>query len=434
MMNLKADNFKYFLPFLLVAIFVLRLAYGLCSEFWFPDELQIYLIGLKFYATGHFPYYGPDVVYTASQIPGALQGLLVGLPFYLLKIPEAPYILLNILSFGALCLFAMYLQKRFTETPKWFIWVWLMTCPWTMNFSTHIYNPSYLLFGAVLFFIGFFEAVPKLSIGFLKPWLAFLLMGFALFWVCQLHMSWVLYLPFILTAFWFSFRKNKIVVITFIVGCLISASVLIPTFVRYGLQSGGGSTSENIIINFSNAKEIFTVLLRYVSFATNEIPRFIDTDGGTKLQFFKDYFPAAPFILFAIVMGFLQVAYLIFAFFRKSPKSDFLWVKWIAFIAMLITYFSFFFSVKGPSSHTFYVLFPLVMFYSFYCWEPLFRKKWFTILMAVMLVSGLITNITLAYHNYHLKSMYKNRELPLKAIQEKDYHVLGERRASDKNP
>lgn len=433
MMNLKADKFKYYLPFLLLAIFVLRLAYGLCSEFWFPDELQIYLIGLKFYTTGNLPYYGPDVVYTGSQIPGALQGLLVGLPFFLLKIPEAPYIFLNILSFGVLCLFAVYLQKRFTETPGWFIWIWLMTCPWTMNFSTHIFNPSYVLFGAVLFFIGFFEAIPKLHIGFIKPWLSFLLMGFSLFWICQLHMSWVLLLPFIVTAFWFSFRKNKMVVITFIVGCLIAASVLIPTFVRYGLQSGGGGTSENIALNISNVKEIFTVLLRYVSFATNEIPRFIDTDGGSKVQFFKDYFLAAPFILFAILMGFLQVAYLIFAFFRKNPKSDFLWIKWIAFIAMLITYFSFFFSVKGPSSHTFYVLFPLVMFYSFYCWEPLFRKKWFTILMAVMLVSGLVTNITLAYHNFYLKSMYKNRELPLKAIQQKDYHVLGERRASDKN-
>lgn len=418
----------------LLLLFALRLAYGLCSEFWFPDELQVYLIGLKFYTTGHFPYFGPDVVYTSSQIPGALQGLLVGLPFYLLKIPEAPYVFLNLLSMSALCLFAVYIKKRFAETPAWFIWIWLLTCPWTMNFSTHILNPSYVLFGAVLFFIGFFEALPKLSIGFLKPWLAFFLMGFALFWVYQLHMSWILLVPFIVAAFWFSFRKNKIGVLTFVLGCLLSASTLIPTFLAYGIHAGSGNTSENIVFNFSNAKEILTVLLRYLSFASNEIPRFIDTDGGSKVQFFRDYLPAAPFILFAILMGFLQVAYLIIAFFRKNPKREFFWVKWITFIAMMITYLSFFFSVKGPSSHTFYVLFPLVMFYSFYCWQPLFRKKWFTILMAVMLFSTIVTNITLAYHNYHLKSMYTSRELPLKAIQEKDYHILGERRASDKNP
>ncbi|HNW69482.1 MAG TPA: hypothetical protein PKI01_03705 [Bacteroidales bacterium] len=418
----------------LLLLFALRLGYGLCSEFWFPDELQVYLIGLKFYTTGHFPYFGPDVVYTSSQIPGALLGLLVGLPFYLLKIPEAPYIFLNLLSMSVLCFFAVYIQKRFTETPAWFIWIWLLTCPWAMNFSTHVLNPSYVLFGAVLFFIGFFEAIPKLSIGFLKPWLAFFLMGFALFWVYQLHMSWILLLPFIVAAFWFSFRKNKIGALTFVLGCLFSASTLIPTFLAYGLHAGSGNTSDNIVFNISNAKEILTVLLRYLSFASNEIPRFIDTDGGSKVQFFRDYLPAAPFMLFAILMGFLQVAYLIIAFFRKNPKSEFAWVKWITFIAMIITYLSFFFSVKGPSSHTFYVLFPLVMFYSFYCWQPLFRKKWFTVLMAVMLFSTVVTNGTLAYHNFHLKSMYKNRELPLKAIQEKDYHILGERRASDKNP
>jgi len=303
-----------------------------------------------------------------------------------------------------------------------------------MNISTHIFNPSYVLFGSVLFFIGFFESLPKLSIGFIKPWFAFFLMGFSLFWVYQLHMSWILLVPFIFTAFWFAFRKNKIIVITFFVGCLVSASALIPTFLFYGMNSGSGGTSGNIVFNISNAKEIITVFLRYLSFASNEIPRFIDTDGASKILFFKDYYLAAPFILFVIVLGFLQVLFLIIGFFRKNTITGFRWVKWITFLAFLMTYFSFFFSVKGPSSHTFYVLFPLVMFYSFYCWQPLFRKKWFTILMAVMLCSGIITNVTLAYHNYHLKSMYKNRALPLKAIQEKNFHLLGERRPTDRNP
>ncbi|HOY31162.1 MAG TPA: hypothetical protein PKW80_04720 [Bacteroidales bacterium] len=433
-MNRISAKISYSWPALLLFLFLLRLAYGLCSEFWFPDELQVYLIGLKYYATGNFPYFGPDVVYTETQIPGGLQGLLVGLPFHILNIPEAPFILLNILSFSVLCLLAVYLRKKFPEIPVWFTWVWLLTCPWTMNFSTHVLNPSYVLFGAVLFFIGFFEVVPGLGIGFIKIRLAFLMMGFALFWIFQLHMSWVLLIPFILAAFWFSFKKNKMVLLTFIIGCLISASTLIPTLVVYGFHFGDGSASENIVFNFSNAKEIIALLFRYISFAANEIPRFIDTDGESKIRFFMDYWPAAPFIIFVILIGFLQTGYLIIAFFRRNPKSDFIWVRWLAFSAMIYTYLSFLFSVKGPSSHTFYVLFPLVMIYSFYCWEPLFRKRWFTVIMAVMLLSGIITNITLAVHNYHLKSMYKNRELPLKAIQEKDYHVLGERRSFDKNP
>src|SRR5437867_3701780 len=113
--------------------FLFRLAFGLCSPLWTAseDEKQIYLIGLKFFTTRSWPWFGPDVTNTI-QIPGALQGLLVGLPFYLLPIPEAPYILLNVLSFSSLCLLAWYLARRLPEVPAWLIWSWLLTSPWTM--------------------------------------------------------------------------------------------------------------------------------------------------------------------------------------------------------------------------------------------------------------------------------------------------------------
>ncbi|MCK9613415.1 MAG: hypothetical protein PHR81_06735 [Bacteroidales bacterium] len=417
----------------LIFLFALRLAYGLCSEFWFEDELQVYLIGLRYYTTGVFPYFGPDIVYTATQIPGALLGLLVGLPFFLVQIPEAPYILLNLLSFAVLCLFGAYLQKKFTETPSWFLWIWIMTCPWVMNLSTHVFNPSYVLFGSVLFFIGFFEAVRSLRIGFVKIPLAFFMMGFALFWVYQLHMSWVLLVPFVFYAFWKSFFENKLSVPAFFAGCLLPALLLLPAYFKFGFHEGGGLAS-NVEFNFSNVKEFFTLMLRYLSLASNEIPRFIDTDGASRLCFFRDYLYAVPFLLFAILSGFLQVAYMLISFFMRNPVKGFRQVKWILFFTLMFTWFSFFFSVKGPSSHTFYVLFPLVMLYSFYCWQPLFRKKWFGILMMLMLFSGIVTNITLAYHNYHVKSLYKKRELPRKAIQQKNYHILGERRASERNP
>src|SRR2546422_8495415 len=89
----------------LVSAFLFRLAFGLCSPLWTAseDEKQIYLIGLKFFTTRSWPWFGPDVT-NAIQIPGALQGLLVGLPFYVLPIPEGPYIFLNVLSFASLCL------------------------------------------------------------------------------------------------------------------------------------------------------------------------------------------------------------------------------------------------------------------------------------------------------------------------------------------
>ncbi len=76
----------------LVLAFLLRLAFGVTSDFWGDDEHQIYLIGLKFFTTGVWPDFGPDVVYTQTQVPGGLQGLLIAGPLWLVQQPEAPYV------------------------------------------------------------------------------------------------------------------------------------------------------------------------------------------------------------------------------------------------------------------------------------------------------------------------------------------------------
>src|SRR5918993_4276800 len=129
----------------LAALFIGRLAFGLTSEFWSEDETQIYLMGLRYYATGEWPYFGPDVVWTRTGIAGALQPLLVGLPLRLAPIPEAPFVLLNVLSFAALSALAWYICRRLASLPRWLVWGWVMTAPWTLQFSTHVNNPSYVL-------------------------------------------------------------------------------------------------------------------------------------------------------------------------------------------------------------------------------------------------------------------------------------------------
>ena len=136
--------------FLAVA-FVLRLAFGLAFDFWGDDEFQIYLIGLKYYTTGAWPLYGPDVVYTETRLPGGMQGLLVGGPFWIAPWPEAPYILLNALSLGALALLAWYIGRRLPDLPRWFLWIWVFFSPWTLDISAHIINTSYAILGAIVF-------------------------------------------------------------------------------------------------------------------------------------------------------------------------------------------------------------------------------------------------------------------------------------------
>src|SRR2546428_13542219 len=74
------DSIRKWAPVLIVALFAFRLLYGLSSEFFFEDETQILPMGFRYYATGQWPYFGPDVVWSKSEIPGALQPGLVGAP------------------------------------------------------------------------------------------------------------------------------------------------------------------------------------------------------------------------------------------------------------------------------------------------------------------------------------------------------------------
>ncbi|HEV8233166.1 MAG TPA: hypothetical protein VGP84_01165, partial [Gemmatimonadaceae bacterium] len=156
-------------PLLLAACFAFRLLFGLSREFFFEDETQIFLLGFRYYATGDWPFFGPDVVWTRSEIPGALQALLVGLPLRVLAIPESPFVLLNLLSFAAVCALAWYACKLRPAAPRWLIWGWFLTVPWTIQFSAHLINTSYILAPAILFFLGFFEVTPRLTLRLIPP-------------------------------------------------------------------------------------------------------------------------------------------------------------------------------------------------------------------------------------------------------------------------
>src|SRR5258708_11952160 len=231
----------------LSAVFVFRLAFGLSRPFFYEDETQIFLLGLRYHATGHWPSFGPDVVWTRSEIPGALQALLVGIPLNLLPIPEAPFILMNLLSFAALCALAWYVCVQLPEGARWLIWGWFLTVPWTLQFSTHVINPSYVLPAAIVFFIAFFEALPAFSLGRVPRPAAFALMGAAIVWIMQVHMSWPLLLPFVFIA-WLTGRADgwktlAVSAAACAAGALVPGLLLIPTLARYGVLAGLGGRS-----------------------------------------------------------------------------------------------------------------------------------------------------------------------------------------------
>ena len=422
---------------LLLLAFAFRLFFGLCSQFQDEDTKQIYLLGLKFYTTGAWPYFGPDVTHTI-QIPGALQGLVVGLPFYLLPIPEAPYLLLNILSFSSLCFFAWYCARRLPEIPKWFVWSWLLTSPWTLNLSTHIFNPSYVLPGAILFFVAAIETYPFLSHGLISRRWSNFMMGLALCWIMQFHLSWVVLLPYVGLSFYFQIRDFGRRVFSdlawFVAGAALTGSFLLPTFIKYGWSGGLGGTRESVGFNSDNLWRhlniVEGVLGRFLSFASFELPRFIGANTAARLAFMKENPWLIPFIVFLTLAGILQCILMLVIWFRKKhAHRDWPAVKYFTLATVILVYLSFLFSMKSPVSHTFYITFPVAMLYSLYCWSEFLRKKVWQKFAAVFIVSGLIFHLGLAASNLKRVSIYVERARVVEAIKTRDYRILGERRS-----
>lgn len=418
---------------LLCAAFLFRLGYGLCAQFTDSDTKQIYLLGLKFYTTGAWPYFGPDVVWGEIQIPGALQALLVGLPFHVLPLPEAPYLLLNLVSFGSLCLLAWYCCRSLPSLPRWFVWAWLMTSPWTLNLSTGIYNPSYVLAGGILFFVGALELYPQTRRGLVPARLACASMGFAVFWVMQLHMSWVVLVPYALAALAFEsragWRRGSAALAWFAAGAAPVAALLLPTFLKYGTAAGSGGTAGAVRPGAENLTAFWGILTRTLSFASFEVARFLGGRTRERLALLSEEKWLAPFAGFLLVVGVAQVAWLLGSWFvSRDGRAEWRAVRYLLLVNVCLLYALFLFSLKPPQSNHLYVTLPVPVLYAFHCWDRLLARAGWRAFAKVVVACGIIFHAGLAAHNFSRISLYVERRAAQAAIEARDYRILGERR------
>ena len=416
----------------LVLILGFRLLYGLTSELFFEDETQIFLLGLRYYATGAWPYFGADVVWTNSEIPGALQGLLVGVPLHIVPVPEAPYVLLNLISMAALAAFAWYITVRLPSLPAWLVWGWLMTLPWTLEFSTHIINPSYVLAPALVFFLGFFEAVPAFRLGKMPEPLAFALMGAATSWVLQIHMSWPLLVAHAAFA-WLSARRGgaramAVNAAGFAGGFLVFAVFLIPTFVVFGLQAGSGRTLDNLRPHWVNPWIAIEILARLFSFASYEIWRFIAPDDGKRWMWLLRHVWIVPIAVVVWLAGIWQPIWMLREWFRaRSPLAEWRAIRMLVAGTVALVYASYWFVLEPSQAHAFYVVAPVAFMFAAYCWTFVDSPRWRRI-AAVVLVLNIALHIGQAYIQAPMKSLYRNREVVAAAIRLKQPEMFAHRR------
>ncbi|HTC22193.1 MAG TPA: hypothetical protein VK859_15150 [bacterium] len=429
--------------FLFLSLFTFRTLFGLSQPFFSPDELQTYLIGLKWYCHGGWPYFGPDLIVTEtgyySQIPGALEALLIGLPFHLLPIPEAPFLLLNFLSLSGLAFFSLYLSKRIPDLSFFFIFTWLSLLPWNLHESTNPINPSYLLLGSLLFFLGFLEALPELTLKWLSPVWAWALMGFGLFWDVQFHSSWVLLPPFILAVLWSRWKAGQLhplrEAMGFLAGSIFPLAFLVPTLVQYGFSAGAPGMGLSVGFNLDNFLSIYLILPRFFALGAFEIQRFLLLPG---LAHHFDFFRLHPWLalpgLFLMGVGWVQVFLMVLAGWFKDPHHpDAEKMTVVAFLALLLVWISFWFTSKPPLAHIYYILLPLVAAYSLYIWRRWVPHRGWRVLGVLCVLANLWFESGYLFEAFKLQSLYTNRAQVLKAIQEKNDALLGERRPGSYN-
>jgi hypothetical protein len=305
--------------------------------------------------------------------------------------------------------------------------------PWTLNFSTHVVNPSYVLTGAILFFVGAFELLPRVSIRAVPARVAFAFMGFGLLWVYQLHLSFPLLVPFVAVAFAAAVAADRRQALSgagwFAAGAALPALALLPTLLTYGIGTAVSTAGANTQVDASNLLRIPEITARFLSFASFEVPRFLGNSTATRLEFLSRHLWSVPFVIFAGIAGLLQPLVLLLALFRTRDVSTvFRGVAWTTLLTLAMICASFLFSVKDPASHAFYVVYPVAMIFAFHVWEAVLQRKWARAVAAALLVCTAAIHLAIALDRVQTRSLYANRPLVVQAIEEKNYRLLGERR------
>jgi hypothetical protein len=421
----------------LLVAFCFRVWCGLNLGLWLPDPRQVYLIGLKSYLTRTWPYFGADVL-PQVQVPGALQGLSIALPLYLFPVPESPFVFLNLLSFLGLCLLAWYCARRLPNLPPWVIWTWLLTAPWTLGESTHVYNPSYVLVGSVLFFVGALETYPALRCGLIRLEWANFMMGVGVSWVMQFHMSYVLLLPYVVVSFYLQCRESRRrigwMAVSFVAGALTTGVFLLPTIARFGWNAGSGKALAMVGLRPRNLavhlESPFGIVARFLSFASFEVARFIGPDMPARIAFLQECLWLAPIALLLAVVGILQPLAMVLISVFGTQKDTPGWpaMRRLCLATLGLLYVAFAFSPKRPHAHNFYVVFPVAMIFSLYCWNEYLQRTRWKLCAGVLLACGVVFHLSLSVYNQAHHPWAADRQAVMRAIDHGDYREFGERR------
>ncbi len=423
---------KVSVPAVVMAVFLWRTFYGLGQDFWHEDVVQIYLLGLKFYTTGLWPYFGPDVVHTQQQIAGGLQSLLIAIPLWFAPYAESPIVFANFLSVFGILLLSYFLWRSFPARSFLFYLFWLSTLPLTLQFSTNTYNPSYLLLPACIFFVGFFEAIPHWRRLQWPAWLAGAAMGFGISYIVQLHLSWPILAPFVIWGLLATNSKLKRTqrVLGFVLGAMLPAATLLPTVLEYGLSVIWAPGSANSSWNWTGIVQMPTTLLRFLSMSTYDFMGFnLSASIKDRQSLILSQWPLA-ICATVMTLGLIwQIGLQLMALLRGTKwRGPSLSESQLLLASLLWVALLFCFTSRPAATRNFYLLFPVLAYVMAALTAKLQPKTWGWRAMVILAVSSLIFHSYVSLLLWQDISLYRDRGRVQQAIDARDFRLLGERR------
>jgi hypothetical protein len=217
-----------------------------------------------------------------------------------------------------------------------------------------------------------------------------------------------------------------------LLGAAAIGTLLVPTIIVYGWGGGTGGTESNLVFAGRNSLELFaTIVARFFSFASYELAYWLGGSTADRLALVNRHPWVIPFAAFLFLVGYLQPLVLAFEFFRSKQQATWRAARRLVGALLLVLFVAYNFSVTGPHSHTFYLTMPVAMLYSMYCWAPWLERQTWRRFAALVIFSGLIVSASFMADYGPLRSLYSDRARVVRAIQQNDYHIVGERRSTE---
>lgn len=418
----------YLILALIFSLLILRIFVGIQINFSHVDYEQIYLIGLEFAFNDSWSYWGPDVVWSKTRLPGAMQGFLAGIPLKIYHHPYSPIIFSNIISFLGLIILAFYSKLRFPKLSIYFLISLFSLLPFTLINGVVLLNTSYLIFSGTLLFIAVIELFCYREKMKLHPLLCYFIIGFSLMFTYQLHLTWVMFLPFIMVLFILEWSRNKKGFLknigVFLLGCLFTSLTVFPTFLNYGSEIMNGSGG-NLKLDLFRIFDLFDFMIRFLGTATIDILQSL----GFITLFSDSGLVGSILLIFVKVIAIIQFIGICISLYFVEKTAEFKKTILLFLLASLMSTILFMLSNKHLQIRTYILLFPIPIWLSLFSYSYLSNFNFGKKVIFLPILVTFITTIGIGYSNYDNKYSFNSVEKNINnAIDKQDPNQFAKRR------